>query len=44
MIVGIDIGGTTTKIVSTDEDEEIFYTMVKASDPVAPQRARSAST
>jgi len=35
MIVGIDIGGTTTKIVSTDENERIIYTMVKANDPVA---------
>lgn len=35
MIVGIDIGGTTTKIVSTDEKEKITYTMVKANDPVA---------
>ena len=35
MIVGIDIGGTTTKIVSTDENEQVFYTTVKASDPVA---------
>ncbi|MFZ2636689.1 MAG: BadF/BadG/BcrA/BcrD ATPase family protein [Rectinemataceae bacterium] len=35
MIVGIDIGGTTTKIVGLGRDGTIAYATVKASDPVA---------
>lgn len=35
MIVGIDIGGTTTKIVGLGARKEISYTTVKANDPVA---------
>lgn len=35
MIVGIDIGGTTTKIVGLDENKKKIYTTVKASDPMA---------
>jgi type II pantothenate kinase len=35
MIVGIDIGGTTTKIVGRSDSGEWIKTTVKASDPVA---------
>lgn len=35
MTVGIDIGGTTTKIVGIMPSGDIAYTTVKASDPVA---------
>ena len=35
MIVGIDIGGTTTKIVGLGPDKEKICALVKASDPVA---------
>jgi type II pantothenate kinase len=35
MTVGIDIGGTTTKIVGLGEKDEIFFTTVKANDPLA---------
>ncbi|MCX8012831.1 MAG: pantothenate kinase [Rectinema sp.] len=35
MIIGIDIGGTTTKIVGIEHGEMAAYCSVKASDPVA---------
>lgn len=35
MTVGIDIGGTTTKVVGFSRSGELFHSTVKASDPVA---------
>lgn len=35
MTIGIDIGGTTTKIVGLGQCNEIIYSTVKANDPVA---------
>lgn len=35
MRVGIDIGGTTTKIVGVEDGEMVAWTSVRASDPVA---------